>query len=63
MAGKERAGWEYEPGQAEVQDVLGMTDADAEAALQLLLELAKADAEMAEAFGPCSATCEHGKGR
>ena len=67
MAAPERAGWDYQAGQAEAQDVLGMTEAEALAALDDLTELGDAalatvglaDAEMAEAFGPCSTECSH----
>jgi hypothetical protein len=76
MSATDRAGWEYHPGQAEVQDILGMTDDEAERALAELtepvafeLELVPfevfearrelADAEMAEAFGPCGTECSH----
>lgn len=71
MAGKERAGWEYVPGREDpAEDILGMSDQDAQDALRSLIEtvaaaapsarrLELADAEMAEAFGPCGAECQH----
>jgi hypothetical protein len=60
MAAKERAGWEYEPGQTETQDILGMTDAEAGAALVRLLRqnvrIAETEVKHVES-GPCPA-CE-----
>jgi hypothetical protein len=41
VAARERAGWEYQAGQAEAQDILGMTDADAQSALEALEALGR----------------------